>query len=38
MNHDVKIRDLVAEGKRRSGRVDHVMSVLAVIRERFAKE
>ena len=38
MNHDVKNLDLAAEGKRRIEWADHDMPVLAVIRERFAKE
>jgi len=38
MNHDVKSLDLAAEGKRRIEWADHDMPVLAVIRERFAKE
>ena len=38
MNHDVKNPDLAAEGKRRIEWADHDMPVLAVIRERFAKE
>jgi len=38
MNHDVKNLDLAGEGKRRIEWADHDMPVLAVIRERFAKE
>jgi adenosylhomocysteinase len=38
MNCDVKNPDLAGEGKRRIEWADHDMPVLAVIRERFAKE